>query len=169
MPLIRMRHPVDTPPLLAVLASVHHASSYPLRWPADPVAWLTPPSFLTSWVAVEDEAVLGHVALLSAPEARTAAPWMEATGLPPDRLAELAKLFVAPEARGQGLGSALLEAAAGASREWGLRPVLEVLDNNCGAIALYERAGWQRVASVPVSWAQGDEGPLPLHYYVGPA
>lgn len=55
-------------------------------------------------------------------------------------------LFVAPEARGQGVGSALLDAIAAEARARGFREVrLDVVDENLRARALYERRGYRAV------------------------
>jgi len=54
-------------------------------------------------------------------------------------------LFVAPEARGRGAGSALLEAAAAYGRRSGaLRLVLSTEITNTTAQSLYEKTGWKR-------------------------
>ena len=60
-----------------------------------------------------------------------------------ERIGEVESLSVAPEARGHGVGSALLEAA----RERFIAQGLEywsvaVVEENRGAVALYERAGF---------------------------
>ena len=52
-------------------------------------------------------------------------------------------LFVAPEARGQGIGAALLAAAEAHARDVGaVRLVLQTATGNAAAQRLYERAGW---------------------------
>ncbi|KRA80735.1 GNAT family N-acetyltransferase [Altererythrobacter sp. Root672] len=54
-------------------------------------------------------------------------------------------LFVAPEARGQGAGSALLRHAAEFARNEGsVRLTLSTAVDNRTAQAVYEREGWQR-------------------------
>ncbi len=54
-------------------------------------------------------------------------------------------LFVAPEARRRGAGSALLEAAAGYGRSAGaIRLVLSTELSNTAAQSAYERLGWKR-------------------------
>ncbi|MCK7615287.1 GNAT family N-acetyltransferase [Roseibium sediminicola] len=56
-------------------------------------------------------------------------------------------IFVAEEARGQGVGSALLEAVCAQARERGLARVrLDVINTNPRARALYERAGFKAVS-----------------------
>lgn len=61
---------------------------------------------------------------------------------PPDHL-RIAALAVDAAARGQGLGSRLLEAVFDKARNEGFRAVrLEVVDTNTGARQLYERSGF---------------------------
>jgi GNAT superfamily N-acetyltransferase len=61
------------------------------------------------------------------------------------RIFILNDLFVTPEARGRGTGSALLRAASEYARRIGaLRLVLSTELNNAAAQSLYERLGWER-------------------------
>ena len=61
-------------------------------------------------------------------------------------VARLYSLATRPEARGQGVGAALLEAAATAARRRGSRALrLEVRTDNAAAIGLYERHGFRRI------------------------
>jgi GNAT superfamily N-acetyltransferase len=61
------------------------------------------------------------------------------------RILILNDLFVAPDARRSGAGSALLEAAAGYGRRIGaIRLVLSTELTNRTAQSLYESAGWKR-------------------------
>jgi ribosomal protein S18 acetylase RimI-like enzyme len=66
---------------------------------------------------------------------------------PEDHL-RIAALAVAPDARGRGLGSLLLEAVARKAQQENYRALrLEVVDTNPRARALYERSGFQVVAT----------------------
>ncbi len=169
---IRIRQDVDFAQCVGVLASVHAADRYPLHWPAEPPAWLTPANLLSAWVADNEGGVFGHVALCSAVGDAAAPIWSAASNLPPEPLAVIAKLFVAPSARGRGAGAALLAHACAEAGLRCLRPALEVLAHDQSAIALYERVGWSRVASVAASWARTsnnqDGGQAMLHYYLVP-
>ncbi|WNV74898.1 GNAT family N-acetyltransferase [Geodermatophilus sp. DSM 44513] len=119
-----------------MLRAVHLADGYPGRWPADPAAWLDPPDTAEAWVAERAGAVTGHVVVTRAP----------------DGLAAVTRLFVAPDARGHGLGAVLLDVVrgwAGAART-GL--VLDVVDGAAAAVGLYERQGWSLVGTRPADW-----------------
>lgn len=74
-------------------------------------------------------------------------------------VARLYSIVVASKARGRGLGARLLVAAEAAARRRGCREVrLEVRQDNTAAIALYEGAGYQRVAKLPDYYADGAAG-----------
>lgn len=61
-------------------------------------------------------------------------------------VARLYSLATRPEARGQGVGAALLEAAAATARRRSCRALrLEVRTDNAAAIGLYERHGFRRI------------------------
>ena len=64
--------------------------------------------------------------------------------------AEVRALAVATEARGQGVGRLLMDAAAAALRESGVRRAWLVTTNdNLAALALYQKAGWRLAALRP--------------------
>ena len=71
---------------------------------------------------------------------------------PAEDLVLLRQLFVAPEARGSGLGRRLLDVAIAEATTRGRRAVLEVLSLNVEAITLYERAGWIAVGTTTPHW-----------------
>jgi ribosomal protein S18 acetylase RimI-like enzyme len=71
-------------------------------------------------------------------------------------VARLYSLATQPEARGKGVGSALLEAAAHAGRRRGCRRLrLEVRTDNALAIRLYERLGFRRIGSYACYYQDG--------------
>ncbi len=71
--------------------------------------------------------------------------------------ASLVALWVSPDARGVGVGDALVEAVTGVARGWGCRWVeLEVLSGNEPAIRLYRRHGFtlsEQAATTPGAFA----------------
>ncbi|MGR6913881.1 GNAT family N-acetyltransferase [[Actinomadura] parvosata] len=147
---IRPRTPADLPACVEALAAVQAADRYPVNWPADPGAWLTPDGMTTAWIATEPDAapgqaVLGHVAIT--------------------RDLELTRLFVTPAARGRGVAARLLETAR-ASTPLPLK--LEVSSEGRAAIGLYERLGWRRVGSSRATWLNAAGEPALLHHYVSP-
>jgi ribosomal protein S18 acetylase RimI-like enzyme len=79
----------------------------------------------------------------------------------------VSRFFVSPEARGRGIGGALIARAerhaAGQSR----RLVLDVAAHNRDAIAFYERRGWQRVGTTELSLS-GEPWTLPVVLFVLP-
>lgn len=96
---------------------------------------------------------------------------MEKT-LQPDTLA-MDGIFVAPETRGQGVGSALLEAIKAEALRRGLPKVrLDVTDANPRARALYLRSGFARLRQrrlVGVGWIYGFRSAEVMIYAAPPA
>jgi GNAT superfamily N-acetyltransferase len=135
---------------------VRDHDGYPVHLPAgDYLGFLVSDEALGTWVSEEDGVIIGHVAL----HRRSSAPVLDlasrALGLPADRLGVVARLMVDPGHRGRGIGRALLETATDASWERGLWPVLDVVADSAGAIALYERCGWTRAGEVTVTFRSG--------------
>lgn len=62
-------------------------------------------------------------------------------------------LFVAPEARGKGVGTALLDAICDEAKRRGYDEVrLDVIDTNTRAKALYKREGFREVKTRSIGW-----------------
>ena len=81
--------------------------------------------------------------------------------MPAAREAELLRIAVAPEARGRGLGRALLEACQRELAEEGLAQLfLEVRPTNLAAIRLYERCGWEPCGRRPRYYSDGEDALL---------
>ena len=85
---------------------------------------------------------------------------------PVERLGIVARLLVAPSARRQGVGQALLDVASRAAVDFGLWPVLDVVTPLQGAIFMYEKCGWTRAGKVTVDL--GDDVAIDEYVYIGP-
>jgi GNAT superfamily N-acetyltransferase len=95
---------------------VHGTDGYPLHLPAEEESdFFTSGHETAAWVADLDGRIVGHVALRCPPEDPTLELAQRATGLPVERFALLARLFVAPELRRSGLGRVLPRHAAGSA------------------------------------------------------
>jgi len=145
---IRRRSADDLDRCEALLRIVHLQDSYPFYLPSDVRGFVADPSALASWVAIDGDEVLGHVALhpgSTEPVIRLAT---EATGWPAAGFGVISRLLVAPETRGRQLGLRLLARATEEALMLGLRPLLDVDTSKPAAIALYEGAGWRRLGQV---------------------
>jgi GNAT superfamily N-acetyltransferase len=133
----------------------------------DFVGFLVSEDALDAWVAESEGTVCGHVTL----HTRSSRPVMELAaatlGVSREELGVVARLFVDPGHRRSGAGLALLDVAAGAGRERGLLPILDVHVGLTKAIALYEAAGWKRIGEVTVRLA--DDFLLDEYVYAAPA
>ncbi|MEU6157532.1 GNAT family N-acetyltransferase [Streptomyces sp. NPDC047130] len=161
---LRPRAELDLPACVEVLRAVHARDGYPLDWPADPVAWLSPATSPAAWVAEHDGRIVGHVAL-SRPGEGDEAPARWGGG--PDRAAVVSRLFVSPAARGLGLGAALLRRVTDEAAAAGLHPVLDVLSTDTAADALYRRLGWRHLGDATQRW--GPDRTVTLRCYAAPA
>lgn len=85
--------------------------------------------------------------------------WIPDTWETGDRIGEIESLAVAPEHRGAGIGSALMDAMERALAEDGVVDlIVGVLPGNDGAVRLYERRGY-RPTWAYLSRLAGREGP----------
>jgi ribosomal protein S18 acetylase RimI-like enzyme len=74
-------------------------------------------------------------------------------------------LFVAPWARGRGIGHGIIRELEAMARELGLVVLnLDLRDTQRAAIRLYESLGYRRWGTHP-AYAQVDDGIVPGHYY----
>lgn len=153
-PSVRGRSDRDLGDCVRVLAEVHGRDGYPVNWPDVPSAWLTPPSLIASWVAELGGRTVGHIGL-SRSAAGDVAPglWSARAGVSVASTAVVNRLFVAPWARGHGIGALLMGAAVAEAQDRGLHPVLDVVASDTAAAALYERLGWQLLAIVEQQWS----------------
>ncbi|MDG4838917.1 GNAT family N-acetyltransferase [Micromonospora sp. WMMD967] len=158
-PRIRRRRAADLDGCVAALAEVHRVDRYPVNWPADPRRWLSEPRPDHAWVAVADDAaIVGHVAVHRVVPGPAGAS-------PARPTAEVARLFVAPGARGSALGSALLDRVRRWANARGTALVLEVTSDNAAAAALYERTGWRCTGTSTAPWTAPDGSAVSLRHY----
>ncbi len=157
---IAQRHPAHLDRVAEALRLVHESDRYPMVWPDDPTAWLTPAGTLDAWVALSDGEVVGHVMLVAGANLEHAPQLAAAAGVSMTGLAGVSRLFVSPKARGTSVAAALLERVEDTPSRRGRRLALDVLDDGGPAVRLYERLGWVRVVSGPASWT-GPDGVCP--------
>ncbi|MDO9378200.1 MAG: GNAT family N-acetyltransferase [Nocardioidaceae bacterium] len=148
---VRARRDDDLGPLVAILGRTHRLDAYPVRAARVDAAWLVE-HVLVAWVVELDGFVAGHVALQDG-------------GVD---VLEVVRLFVDPDARGHGLGGALLDVVDGHARQVGATLTLDVVDDDRAAIALYERRGWRRTGSRTADWSAPDAAPPVVLTYVLP-
>ena len=136
-----------------------------MRWPADATGWLSPAGLLAAWVAVAaDDQIIGHVIIVAGNER----DGLARHALQPAEVA-VARLFVAPHARGAGAGAALLHAATGWAAERRLRATLDVVEDAVDAIGLYQASGWQLVDRRQAAWSTDNGDPVWVRSYLAPA
>ena len=148
---------------VAMLRRVHEVSGYPSFWPADPAGWITPRGMVGAWVAERDGQIAGHVNLIRGLRLECL---LRASGLDPDELGGVARLYVDPAFRRQGLARELLDTAADAAVVHGLLPVLDVVADSRPAIALYEQAGWRLACTQPAWWTDPDGSTPAIRCYL---
>jgi GNAT superfamily N-acetyltransferase len=150
-------------PDLAALADTVRAVD---RWPPHRIGptkdFIGGTGALDAFVAEDDHAVIGHVAVHERAAPSVMALAADAIGVQASGLAVVARLFVDPSHRGRRIGSRLLEASAEAAMAAGRHPVLDVWTELDSAIALYERAGWARLGEVTFTFSEPC-GPDCLH------
>ena len=177
--LIRTKTDADDEACVAVMRRTHEVDGYPRYWPEKPDRFLHAKQETDAWVAVLDEdgtgdagpRVVGQVALHDATGEPVEELARAATGLAPTGLALLARLLVDPAVRGRGIGRALVRTAVAHAHAAGRRPVLDVLKETPGPIALYESEGWERLGPTTLDLrplGYGDVPPLQLWVYLGP-
>lgn len=164
--LIRRKTKEDESDCLDLLMQVHESDGYPLYLPKDVPAFITPEFEVAAWVAESDGRIVGHAALHRASVDPTLAAAQRATGLPPERLAVVSRLFSAPVLRRSGIGRALLRHATEQAASRGQRAVLDVGQSLTAPVALYESEGWERVESLALR--VDESAVLDLWVYVSP-
>ncbi|MFE0135646.1 GNAT family N-acetyltransferase [Streptomyces sp. NPDC059037] len=163
---IRSRHASDLDACVRALAQVHALDGYPADWPERPADWLATAGPVGAWVAELDGRIAGHIVLSpGAPDDVAPALWgRRASG---EATAVVSRLFVAPDARGYGIGARLLERVVAEAGELGLHPVLDVVASDTSATALYERTGWRFLGTGEQCW--GPQRWVTVRCYAAPA
>ncbi len=115
--------------------------SFPSPWEASVLAnWLGSVHTRT-WQAKSDGVLVGYLLLLLLGDE-----------------AEILRLAVLPEFRGQGIGSRLLQAALVSSQSHGLHRIfLEVRKSNAAALALYRKHGFVLGGLRPSYYSDGED------------
>ncbi|KAH8161220.1 hypothetical protein CIB48_g7029 [Xylaria polymorpha] len=109
-----------------------------------------------AWVAEDDGAIIGHVAMNKASASYVnVALWLEKH--PEANIAVLARLFVHPEARRRGAATMLVHAVEEAARREGRRLLILALVKDQDAIRLYRRLGWEHYGTTVFRWGEGNE------------
>lgn len=177
---IRPRQPADLPSCASLLTRVYEKDRYPVQGVSRAMEFLSSPSTLAAWVAAsqpeidtgatENGKITGHVALTSpSPSDPSVALWYAQKH--PEPIAVLERLFVDPEARGQGLAEKLMRAACEEAGRRGLKAVLFTLIKDVGAMRLYERVGWREFGRSMYAYTdhEGRETEMEAVCYVGPS
>jgi ribosomal protein S18 acetylase RimI-like enzyme len=165
-PVVRIRRSDDIKGCAAVLREVYATDGYPVEGVTDAEAWLFPDGLLEAWVAVDSGQILGHAAICEPRGEDAAEMLIEQTGISEREIAVVARLFVAPAARGRSLGQALAAAAMEYATVHDLRVVFDVMTKDHAAIRLYERLGCIRLGTAVHKFGEGQE--VEAYCYVAP-
>jgi GNAT superfamily N-acetyltransferase len=163
--MVRARRDEDLDALVVLLRAAYLTDGYPANWPNDPRRWLASSNTIAAWIFEERGGVLGHLALTAPAPDRAWPAWQQACGVPGECLSVMRRLFVDPNSRRNGVGTALVKTAEREAAARGMPLVLDVAADNRDAISFWKRHGWRDVgeASLP----PGDEGrPLRLRLLV---
>lgn len=159
---IRSRSDADLGALEAILARQQAQTQYPFVWPLSIPAerFIHRPTELSSWVAVLDGAVVGHVALQQVADDDLGRMWARAHRVPVQRLRCVGTLFADLRHAGRGVGSALLRTATDCALAEGGAPVLDVVAEHEAPRRLYRKHGWKDVGRYRPEWLPGDFEPV---------
>jgi GNAT superfamily N-acetyltransferase len=108
-------------------------------------AWLNNCDLWSRWVATHKGEVIGHVLLCNPHKIIPHLNRAGYMGLSTNGFAEVAKLFVNPDFRSQGVGTELLNAVRREAWESGCQPVLFVVNPSFHAKPMYLREGFVEV------------------------
>jgi GNAT superfamily N-acetyltransferase len=163
--MVRARRDEDLDALVVLLHAVYLTDGYPANWPNDPSHWLAGSRTIAAWIFEERGEVLGHLALTAPAPDRAWPEWQQACGVPSGRLCVMRRLFVDPNSRRNGVGTALVKTAEREAAARGMPLVLDVAADNRAAISFWTSHGWRDVGQARLP--PGDEGrPLRLRLLV---
>lgn len=165
-PYVRMRSTTDLAECAQLLRDVYAADGYPVEGVQDAYGWLMPPGLMEAWIAIDASRVVGHIALCEPMGDPAAAMLMEATGAQEHETAILARLFVAPSARGKSIARKLAITAAVYAVERHLLLAFQVRAADHHAVGLYESLGCERLGE---TWHAAGDSKILMHCYVAPA
>jgi GNAT superfamily N-acetyltransferase len=163
---LRVREVGDLEGCVALTRLIHDVDRYPLILQANVGKFLTSPRLVVAWVAQRGGRIVGHVALHLGSSSPMASMVSEALSVEPDLVGVVSRLMVAPSVRRSGVGRRLLGTAAGEAVRRGLTPALDVVTSHVAAIALFERARWQRIGTINLAIPGCDR--VDEYVYVGP-
>jgi len=146
--LIRDKTAEDTKACAVLMRLTHHSDGYPRYLMDDLEGFITSAAELAGWVVEDGGEIVGHLAVHAIEGDPTWESAHAATGLPPERLAVVARLMVHPRMRRRGMARRLLQTASAWAEKQGRRLVLDVLQESDDAIALYRRLGWRGIGAV---------------------
>lgn len=137
----------DLDALATALIEVHATDGYPVEGVENARGWVELPDPIGQWTALLDGRPVGHVALIRPQIDMATLCSFEQVARKTYVMAELARLFVRPDARGRFIASELMETAEKFADFQGLTLVLEVLQKDSQAIRLYQKRGWIRIGA----------------------
>ena len=153
--IVRYRQDEDLEACEQLAQATHLHDRYPAYLGDSARAFLSHPDALGAWVAELDNTVIGHIALHPATSKAVMTLACEHLKVTADQIAVISRLLISPRQRGRGAGRRLLTTAVTEAQARRLQPVLDVDVNLTAAIALYERAGWQRIGETDVDLPDG--------------
>ncbi len=165
---VRERTADDLDAVVAIAEEIRERDGYPSFLGDSTLRqFVDPEDALGAWVAERDGDVVGNVVLRTRSAPASSKLAAEALGTEPSELAFVARLLVAPRARRGGLARALLDAALSHGAHLGRAVVLDVVEDDRAAVALYDATGWRRLGQHTVMLRSGVE--LPVAVYGAPA
>jgi GNAT superfamily N-acetyltransferase len=155
-----------TPAHEATVWAMFQAAEYPPGLNgAQRLAWLSRYPARAAWVAMRGSDLLGHVAVADVQGGAAKLAWERARPEWAGKMLVVGRLFIAPAARGQGLGRRLLTTAADDIHRFNCLPVMTVPAQDWPAAhALCAAAGFRPVPGGDTEQLVACVGPPPAGY-----